>query len=214
MRALPAKHTPPHHTLRILHWNFSSASFQEHDCRDHADHPSKEHNQPKSRQLTNFEQLVRFHYCVRQARHDPCKNDQRDAVANTSLGDLLAQPHEKRSAGRQSQYRHQTESPSGGLHKSPAIHVFQPDGDAERLDQSNPDRSESGVLNNLLPPALSFLGQFRQVRDHHRQQLENDRRADIRHDAERENRQPRKGPSGKDIKEAKQRTAFLQQKLR
>ena len=45
--------------------------------------------------------------------HDAGKNQQRHAVADAALGDLLAQPHDERAARGQGQHGHQNEAGPG-----------------------------------------------------------------------------------------------------
>jgi hypothetical protein len=45
-------------------------------------------------------------------------------------------------------------------------------------------------LRDLATPELAFLLQALQIRPYHHQQLQNNRRGDVRHDAKRKNRQP------------------------
>jgi hypothetical protein len=61
--------------------------------------------------------------------------------------------------------------------------------DAERLHDGE-DRQVAGPLGDLAPAQFAFLLQLFERRDHHGQQLQNDRRRDVRHDAQGENRQP------------------------
>ena len=62
------------------------------------------------------------------------------------------------------------------------------DGDARRLNRGQHDRQISRVGRDLAAPEFAFLGKLFQVRPHHRQQLQDDRRRDVRHDAQREDR--------------------------
>ena len=50
--------------------------------------------------------------CLRQVDHDAGEDDERDAVADTALGDLLAEPHNERRARGERQHRHDGKSES------------------------------------------------------------------------------------------------------
>ena len=50
----------------------------------------------------------------RQRGHDAGEDDQRDAVADAALGDLLAEPHDEGGAGGERDHRHDAGSPSPG----------------------------------------------------------------------------------------------------
>ena len=66
--------------------------------------------------------VVKFGDAARQADHDAGKDQQRHAVADAALGDLLAQPHDEGAAGSQGQHRHQDEADArGSTTKSPAV---------------------------------------------------------------------------------------------
>ena len=53
----------------------------------------------------------------------------------------------------------------------------------KRLHEGERDGAVAGVLGDLLLPRLAFLGQPLERRDHHREQLQDDRGRDVRHDA-------------------------------
>ena len=61
----------------------------------------------------------------------------------------------------------------------------QPAGDADALDDREDDAAVAGVLVQLLPAGRAFLLQPLQGRHHHRQELHDDGRRDVRHDAQR-----------------------------
>ena len=123
---------------------------------------------------------------------DAGEDDQRHPVADAALGDLLAEPHDEAGAGRQRQHRHQPERQARVIDQRQAAGdlrlPLEEDRDAERLHDAQQDRAVARVLRDLAAAQLAFLRQLLEVRPDHRQQLQDDRRADVRHDAERENR--------------------------
>ena len=58
----------------------------------------------------------------------------------------------------------------------------------QRLQGGDDDGAVPRELGQLLPPFFPFLRQLLEVRDDRAQELEDDRGADVRHDAEREDR--------------------------
>ena len=71
----------------------------------------------------------------------------------------------------------------------PGILTHQEEPDVGRtLDKAKNDRQVPGVLVDLLSPRLPFFLEFHQRRPDGPQQLKNDRRRDVRHDPETENR--------------------------
>ena len=79
------------------------------------------------------------------------------------------------------------------------------DRDAERLHDAQEDRAVARVLRDLAAAELAFLRQLLEVRPDDRQQLQDDRRADVRHDAEREDRHLRQVPAREHVVEAEHR---------
>ena len=76
--------------------------------------------------------------------------------------------------------------------------------DAERLHHRQDDRQIAGPLRDLAPAEFAFLLQFLERRNHHGQQLQDDRRRDVRHDAQREDRQAPECAAGEQIEEAEE----------
>ena len=140
--------------------------------------------------LSQLVHLIGLRHRAGKLRDNARKDHERDAGADTPFGDLLTQPHEKRGPGRQGDHRHEPKRPTRGQHEGALIHALQANRDAEPLNARDPDRPDAGILDDLFPSTLTFHGQLRQMGNDHREQLEDDRRADIRHDAERKNRQP------------------------
>ena len=154
---------------------------------------------------------------ARQADDDAGVDDERHAVADAALGDLFAEPHDETRPGRQREHRHQPESPAGVVHQRQAARDFglplEEDGDAERLHEAQADRAVAGVLRDLAPSQLAFLRQPLEVRPDHGQELKDDRRADIRHDAQREDRHLRQVSAREHVVEAEHRVGRLAREL-
>jgi hypothetical protein len=64
-------------------------------------------------------------------------------------------------------------------------------------------------LRDFPPPQLAFLLQLRQRLVHHRQQLEDDRGRDVRHDAQGEDRQPAQVAAAEQIDETQRRAGLV-----
>ena len=146
-------------------------------------------NRRSSRRMTNT-LLVHLVDRVRQSDHDAGEDDQRHAVADTAFGDLLAQPHDECRAGRQAQHRHQDERRMPGFRTKPPSEFCSMLGDTEGLHHGQADGQVAGPLGDLAAAEFAFLLQFLERRDDDGQQLKNDRRRDVRHDAQRKDRQP------------------------
>ena len=177
-----------------------------------------EEDQPNQAHLTGAQLIERRDDRTRQSDDDARVDDERHAVADAALGDLLAEPHDQRRARRQREHRHQPEAPARAVdQRQPAGNLrraLEPDGNTHRLDDAQQDRSVARVLRDLAPAELAFLRDALEVRPHHRQQLQDDRRADVRHDAEREDRHPRQVVAGEHVVEPEHRAARLLDQLR
>ena len=142
------------------------------------------------------------------ADHDACEDDQRDAVADAPLGDLLAEPHDEGGPCGQGQHRQQAEPPAGVGHQESAARrggLLQEEGDPEALDHRQHDGAVARVLGDLAAPELTLLGELLEVGPHHRQQLQDDRRRDVRHDPQREDRHSPERPTREEVEEPEHR---------
>jgi hypothetical protein len=86
---------------------------------------------------------------------------------------------------------------------------LEPHRNAHRLDGRQQQRQVAGVLRNLAAAELAFLRQALEIRPHHRQQLQDDRRADVRHHAQRKDRDARQAAPGEHVVEAEHRVLRL-----
>ena len=76
--------------------------------------------------------------------------------------------------------------------------------DAERLHYRQDHGQVAGPLRDLTPPQLAFLLQFFERGNYYGEQLQNNRRGDIRHDAEREDGQAPEHSAAEQIDETEQ----------
>jgi len=118
-----------------------------------------------------------------QAGDDAGEDEQAHAVANATVGNLLAQPHDEGGAGGEREDRHQAEADARIQHHAT---LLQDGSDADRLQGAQDDRHVTGPLGDLAPAQLAFLLNARQGFIDHGEQLEDDRRRNVRHDAQRE----------------------------
>ena len=71
--------------------------------------------------------------------------------------------------------------------------------EAGRLQDGQPDGQVPAVLGQLLLAGLAFLLQLLEPRDHHDEQLDDDARRDVGHDAQREHGQPEQRAAGEQV---------------
>ena len=219
---LPAHHAPPHHALGILHGDAPLAALHQDDEGHHRHHHHQQDDYGDGRKISP----VVIHYFARQifdssgqAHYDAGKNNQRHAVADTALADLLAEPHDEGGAGGQGEDGHQHEADAGVVNQrsraARGIHglLHQREGDGHGLEDGQAYGEVAGVLGNFAAAQLAFLLQTLQVRKHHGHQLQNNRRGDVGHDAQRENRQPAEISAAEQIQNAQHGPAPLLEEL-
>ena len=83
-----------------------------------------------------------------------------------------------------------------------ALALVQCEHEAGGLDQREADGDVARPLGDLLLPDLAFLLPLLELRDHHLEQLHDDRRRDVRHDPEEEDRDVGDRSTGEQVEEA------------
>src|SRR5579862_4141790 len=202
--------------LGVLHRDASLAALDVHDERHHDDHHPQQKRDGYGRESPpriRPDLIVEIGHTTRQPNHDSGKDQQRHAVAHAALGDLLAQPHDECAARGKRQHRHQDEADARSQNEILAA-FRQAERYSERLQRAENDGQVARPLRNLLAPKLAFFLQFCQRLIDHRQQLQNDRRRDVGHDAQRKNRQTAQLSARKQINETEERTPVLIKELR
>src|ERR1700691_903568 len=187
---LSSHHAPPHHALGVLHRNAPLAALHQDNEGYHRHHHDQNDDHLKGSPLARDERIpVDIGDGVRQPHNDAGKDNERHAVADAAIADLFAQPHDERRAGGQRDDGHEDESPTRIVDK-PAVTMLQSLCDTERLDDGEGDGQIAGPLRNLPAAQFAFLLEFLQGRHHHCQKLQDNRRRDIRHDTQSEDREP------------------------
>ncbi len=92
--------------------------------------------------------------------------------------------------------------------------LFEGDGDRERLHDAEQNRQVARVLRDLAPAEFALFLQALQVRPHHGHQLQDDGRRNVRHDAQRKNRQPAEVAAAEQVNDAQDRALILLEELR
>jgi len=147
----------------------------------------------------------------RDSGDDTGGDQQRHAVADTALGDELAEPHDHHGAGHHDDddghqphdrlvvdhVARRTALLGGRTLQQPAVRGE--GNDAGGLQQRQRDREVARVLRHLGLAGLPLLAQLLEARDHHRQQLHDDARGDVGHDADREHRQLQQRAAGEHV---------------
>ncbi len=136
----------------------------------------------------------------RQFSDDARQNDQRDAVADTARGDLLAEPHQEHGAARQRDQRRETEEHARVGHDVAC--ALKTDGDTVSLECRENDGQITGVLVECLAARFALFLEGFELRRHAGQQLNDDRRRNVRHDVQREDRHAVDTAAGEHVEHA------------
>ncbi len=143
--------------------------------------------------------------------HHVGEDDDRHPVADPTLGDELAEPHDEGRTGRERQDdeagavevevrdqvdvgRRRAEEPGGAV----VEHVDE----TGRLQERQADSHVPGRLGDLLLPDRPLVTPLLELRDHRRQQLDDDGAGDVRHDPEAEQSHLQQPAAGEEVQEA------------
>src|SRR5690606_2452883 len=197
-------------TLGVMHGNPPLTTLNEHHERNDRHSHQTDRQQRDDIDITLPGRLEGLTESTRQASNDPREDQHGDAVANTPLSDLLAQPH----------HEHRTSHEGGDSHEVEAEIVTEGDTlpcqtnrHTDRLNDSQHQRSVTRVLTDLTAPGLAFLLQLLQLRTDSGHELHDDRRRDIRHDPQRKNAHALQRAAGKHVEQAKEGPFVLTEQL-
>jgi hypothetical protein len=203
---LPAgAHAPPDHALGVLHRDPPLALLDEDDRGDHAERQER-HADLEDRVGVRPPRL----HALREAGDDRREDHQRDPVADAALGDELAHPHQQHRARRERDHdeEHVRRIEVGDDRRARVRRKALEEEDvADRLREREADREVARVLRDPRLPDLALLLQLLERRHDHRQQLQDDRRRDVRHDPEREQRDPRQPAAAERVQQVEDAAA-------
>src|SRR5690606_31613573 len=89
-------------TLGVVHRNATLTTLDEHHETDDRYCQQADGDQSEDVDIALTSRLERLPDRRRQTGHDACKDQHRDTVADTALGDLFAQPHHEHRARHKS----------------------------------------------------------------------------------------------------------------
>ncbi len=190
MCGLSAHDATAYNALGVLHGNAALAALDvDYEAHD-GHHDSDQYGNPQGRTRSpgtrlNFQ--IKLVDTAGQADHDTRKNQERHAIANATFGNLFAQPHDECCTGCEREHGHDDEARAWIDDKITL--PLEADGDKQRLNATEDDGQVSRPLGNLASAKLSLFLQFSQRLVDHSQQLQNDGRRDVGHDAQGEDRQ-------------------------
>ena len=132
------------------------------------------------------------------ARYDADEDHDGHAVADASGSDELGEPHHEHGAGDEAG---DDEGAAPQVQVGQCTLTLEQHQVAQRLDQGQPDGEPARVLGDLLLPLLALFGELLELGDDHGEQLHDDRRRDVRHDAQSEQRDALQRPPGEQVEE-------------
>ena len=193
MGALPPVDPSPDNSLRILDREPALPSLHKDDHGHHEYHEDDQEQDGDDTHLSYTKQFVGAGHGIGHSCNDSRKDDQRDTVPNSPFRNLLAQPHDEGRASGQGDDGQDSEGPSRSqddhLSGRPS-HILQTDSDSESLDHAEDNCSITGILDDFLAAHLPFFLELGEIGDDHREELKDNRCADVRHDAESKDREP------------------------
>ena len=183
----------PDHALGVLHRDAALRLLDEHHERDDDDADREDEEEDLEARDCQIAHIERG-----EGRRDRGEDQERHAVADAALGDELGEPHDEAGAGGHRDDHEQLRPPHvvgqqllalGDARGAEELAAARNRHEGRRLQQRERDREVARVLREPGLARLALLVEGLEVRDDHAQQLHDDRRGDVRHDAEREDRQ-------------------------
>ena len=95
MRILPAEHLPAHLTLGVTDGDSPLSPLHKDDADRHGGHEHHNDHGHEDAHVTGLNQGHGLNDAARNTHDDAAEDDQRNAVADAPLGDLLTQPHDQ-----------------------------------------------------------------------------------------------------------------------
>ena len=186
-------------TPGVVDQNFSLSALHEHHKVGHQTHQNDDKEAHNDAHRTGSYQFKQSAHRIGQARRNACKNQNRDAVAQTTLGDLLAQPHQKHRPRRQAHHRGDPKTHPRGQHQTGRR--LQRQGYAHGLEQSKTQSAITRVLGDLATTRFALFFDLLETGQHIRQELHDDRGRDVGHDPQSKNREARQGATREHIEQ-------------
>src|SRR5699024_7189025 len=191
--------TAADHTLGVLHRDAALALLDEDNTDDEQQQPEDHRTKDESTGVGED-----GHTLPRQGGCDTRHDEQGHALAHAALGYPITEPQlEHRTGGHDEDHDDQAEDADLILEDRDALAkqllAIRQGDDTCGLQQGQRDGEITGVFRHLRLPGLALLLQLLELRDHHGKQLHDNRRRNVRHDADREDRQLQQRAAGKEV---------------
>ena len=209
VRRRPAVLAATDHTLGVLHRDSALCLLNIDNGDGH-----EEQKRDDSGDRTPLAGLADRQQLLGQTGRNRGEDQERHAVADATLRDEFAQPHDDAGAGH-----HDDDHHDEGQHRLVTndrlrarleeLAATRQRNRRRRLKDSEEDRQVARVLSQLRLSRLSFLVQVVESGNHDPQQLDDNRRGDVGHNAQREDRELQQGTAREQVHEVKQRRLRL-----
>src|ERR1035441_5770336 len=157
MGRLPAHYAADHDALGVLHRNPALAALHQDDKGNDGDHHGDQHDQRDGAPVVDGEHvLIDVGDGVGQPHYNTGEDDQRHAVADTALADLLTQPHDECRAGGEGNDGQENKTDAGVDHDA-LLHRLQTLRNPERLQNREDDGQVAGPLGDLAAAQFAFF---------------------------------------------------------
>ena len=187
MRRLAAVNLVTHLAPCVINQNLTLPALDKHhEVSDQRHHDDNDQGHQNAHGAGTY-QLHQATECARQTRSDTGKDQDGNTVAQTTLGDLLAEPHQEHSAGCQADNGRHAKTKAGCQHQTGG--TFQCDGNAHRLEQRQTQRAVARELGDLAAAGFAFFLELLECGNHIGEQLHDDGGRYVGHDAQRKHRE-------------------------
>ena len=212
VRGLATHHLATLHALGVVHRNAALSTLDEDDRRDAHQHHSQDEHRNGNAHTRVSGQVHRREDGRRHAGHNAHEDDERHAVANAALRDKLAHPHDERSTRHQREHDEHIGNNLGNL-------VSEHDAVLRRLEQQqitdgvDEAQGQRQVTRDLRDAATTGFALFRPAAhcgNNALHQLHDDGCGDVRHDAQREDREVRQSTTGEQVEHGHGHTGILE----
>ena len=160
MGGLTAHHFASHDALGVLHRNAPLGALHEDDERNHRDHHcNQNYHRNRGQRAPGLvaRLVVDILDAARQPDHNAGKDQQRHAVSDAALGDLLAQPHDEGRAGGQRDDAQRNETRREGWSPCALPELVSDQRNGEGLNDAQQNRDVARPLRDLAPAQFAFL---------------------------------------------------------
>src|SRR5690554_1515568 len=211
MAGLLGKHPAPLLPLGIVDGKPALATLHEYHEANNRDCQNANTEHYQQAHLTVSSLLQGLTNSPRQTGNNACENQQGNAVTDTSLGDLLAQPHHEDGTTHERNNRHEVEAEA--VVEGNALRG-QPYRNTKALNQGQDNRTIPRVLADLATTSFTLFLQLLKLRTNRSHELHDNRGRNIRHDTECEDTHALKRTTGKHVEQTQDSALVLVKQCR